>query len=158
MSAASRIAASGQEAADIIAFQLGEEAFCVRTTRVREIRGWIPCMPLPKSPPDVMGVINLRGAVIPIVDLSLRLGLHQTLANERSAIIVTETADKVVGLLVDRVTDMLNISVRDIQPVPAAGGAMARSYAEGILTIGEGMIYFLDIDAIFADEGSAWAA
>lgn len=158
MTAAPRIAASGQDAADIIAFQLGEEAFCVRTTRVREIRGWIPCMPLPKSPPDVMGVINLRGAVIPIVDLSLRLGLHQTQANERSAIIVTETADKVVGLLVDRVTDMLNISVRDIQPVPAAGGTMARSYAEGILTIGDGMIYFLDIDAIFADEGSSWAA
>ncbi len=105
-----------------------------------------------------MGVINLRGAVIPIVDLSLRLGLHQTQANERSAIIVTETTDKVVGLLVDRVTDMLNISLRDIQPVPAAGGAMARAYAEGILTVGNGMICFLDLDAIFADDGASWAA
>ena len=158
MNAATRTTASSQEAADIIAFQLGEEAFCVRTTRVREIRGWIPCMPLPKSPPDVMGVINLRGAVIPIVDLSLRLGLHQTQANERSAIIVTETADKVVGLLVDRGTDMLNISIRDIQPVPAAGGAMARAYAEGILTVADGMICFLDLDAIFADDGASWAA
>jgi purine-binding chemotaxis protein CheW len=158
MNAASRPTSAAAEAADIIAFQLGEEAFCVRTTRVREIRGWIPCMPLPKSPPDVMGVINLRGAVIPIVDLSLRLGLRQTQANERSAIIVTETTDKVVGLLVNRVTDMLSISLRDIQPVPAAGGEKARAYAEGILTVGNGMICFLDLDAIFADDGASWAA
>lgn len=158
MNTVGRLAASGQETADIIAFQLGNEAFCVRTTRVREIRGWMPCMPLPGSPPDVMGVINLRGAVIPIIDLSMRLGLRQTEANERSAIIVTETADKVVGLLVDRVTDMLNISLGDVQPVPAAGGAMARACAEGILTVGEGMICFLDLDAIFADERASWAA
>jgi len=158
MNAATRIAASGPQMADIIAFQLGEEAFCVRTTRVREIRGWIPCMRLPQSPPDVMGVINLRGAVIPIVDLSLRLGLSATEANERSAIIVTETGDKVIGLLVDRVTDMLSVPVRDIQPVPVAGGAMARPYAEGILTLADGMICFLDLDAIFGEERTAWAA
>ena len=86
---------------EIIAFRLHEQEFCVKTTTIREIRGWAPSTPIPHSPPDVIGVMNLRGTVIPIIDLAHKLGMKSTEANERSAIVVAEVHSMVVGLVVD---------------------------------------------------------
>jgi purine-binding chemotaxis protein CheW len=137
---------------DIIAFQLGDQAFCVRTMAVREIRGWAPCTPLPHAPADIMGVMNLRGSIIPIVDLAARLGMKGTEATERSAIVVTEIGDAVIGLLVERVSDMLTVSTEDIRPVPQMGSGVDTRFAEGIVSIESGMICFLDLEAILGEE------
>jgi purine-binding chemotaxis protein CheW len=134
---------------DIIAFRLGEKAFCVRTNSVREIRGWTQCTPIPQSPDDVMGVINLRGSVIPVIDLSRKLGMAAIVACERSAIIVVEVVDTVIGLLVDGVSDMLNVTRDEICPLPAIIDTNTAPYAEGIVTLGDGMSCFLDLEAIF---------
>lgn len=137
---------------DIIAFQLGGQAFCVRTMAVREIRGWAPCTPLPHAPADIMGVMNLRGSIIPIVDLASRLGMRSAEASERSAIVVTEIGDVVIGLLVDRVSDMLTVSSDDMRPVPHMGANVDTRFAEGIVSIDSGMICFLDLEAILGGE------
>jgi hypothetical protein len=85
--------------------------FCVKTTTIREIRGWGPAMPVPQSPQEIMGVMNLRGAVIPIVNLAAKLGMAATEPTERSAIVVAEVYGLVMGLLVDSVSDILDDAV-----------------------------------------------
>lgn len=78
-------ARSQSETLEIIAFRLHEQQFCVRTTTIREIRGWGPAMPIPQAPSEVMGVMNLRGSVIPIINLAIKLGMPGTEPTERSA-------------------------------------------------------------------------
>src|SRR6218665_316403 len=106
------------ETLEIIAFRLHDKEFCVKPTTIREIRGWAPSTPIPHSPPEVIGVMNLRGTVIPIIDLAHKLGMKSTAANERSAIVVAEVHNMVIGLVVDRVSDILTIQGNQVQPVP----------------------------------------
>src|SRR4051794_27772643 len=103
---------------ELISFRVGSQEFCVDIMDVREIRGWTLATPLPHSPDFVRGVINLRGAVLPIVDLSARLGLGITETTARSVIIVTRMGERTVGLLVDAVSDILTATQDVIQPTP----------------------------------------
>jgi purine-binding chemotaxis protein CheW len=141
---------SDDRAVDIIAFRLHDQEFCVQTTTIREIRGWGPCTPIPHSPHDVLGVMDLRGSVIPIIDLAGKLGMRATEANERCAIVVAEVHGTVVGLLVDSVSDILTVGAHQIQPVPELGGSFNGRFAEGMITQENGMICFLNLSRIFA--------
>ena len=94
-------------ASELISFRIGAQEFCVDIMAVREIRGWTPATPLPQAPSYVRGVINLRGAVLPIVDLSARLGLGDTEPSVRNVIIVVRIGTRLVGLLVDAVSEIL---------------------------------------------------
>lgn len=136
---------------EIIAFRLHDQEFCVKTTTIREIRGWAPSTPIPHSPPDVIGVMNLRGTVIPIIDLAHKLGMKSTEANERSAIVVAEVHSMVVGLVVDRVSDILTIRSEQIQPVPEVTTSFDKAYAEGIIAHENGMICFLNLARMFKE-------
>ncbi|MFN7024853.1 MAG: chemotaxis protein CheW [Pseudorhizobium sp.] len=136
---------NGSSTLDIIAFRLRGQEFCVETTKVREIRGWVACTPIPKAPADVLGVINLRGEVVPIVDLARRLGMSPTAESERSAIIVAEVGPTIVGLLVDNVSDILTVSEHSIQPVPQMATQIAYRFAEGMITHEGGMICLLNL-------------
>lgn len=102
---------------EIIAFRLHDQEFCVRTTTIREIRGWGPATPIPHAPADVISMMNSRGAVIPIVDLANKLGMKSTEPNERSAIVFAEVHGMAMGLVVDRVSDILTISESLLQAV-----------------------------------------
>ncbi len=135
---------------EIIAFRLHDQEFCVKTTTIREIRGWAPSTPIPHSPRDVIGVMNLRGTVIPIIDLAYKLGMESTTANERSAIVVAEVHHIVVGLLVDRVSDILTIKGTEVQPAPEITTSFDRSYTDGIITNQNGMICFLNLGRMFS--------
>jgi len=84
---------------EIVSFHLGEQEFCIDIMAIREIRGWAPVTPIPHSPYEVLGVMNLRGTVIPIVDLAVKLGMPAAQATERSAVVVTEVNGMTVGLL-----------------------------------------------------------
>ena len=96
------------ETLEIIAFRLHDQEFCVKTTTIREIRGWAPVTPMPHTPRYVLGLINLRGAVIPVIDMACRLGMPMTEPSERSAIIVTDIKGKLVGLLEKNMVCFLN--------------------------------------------------
>ncbi|MGP4693875.1 chemotaxis protein CheW [Agrobacterium cavarae] len=141
---------NGQTTLDIIAFQLGEQTFCIETTSVREIRGWAASTPLPHSSPEILGIINLRGTVIPTIDLSRKLGMRSGETTQRSAIVVVEVSGKPMGLVVDQVTDMLSVAADQLQPTPDIAGAFDRSCCEGIFTHVSGMICFLNLNAMFA--------
>ncbi|KRA05316.1 chemotaxis protein CheW [Rhizobium sp. Root564] len=144
---------------EIIAFRLRDQEFCVRTTTIREIRGWGPATPVPHAPADVIGVMNLRGMVIPIIDLANKLGMKSTEPNERSAIVVAEVHGVAIGLVVDRVSDILTISESLLQPVPEISMPPGMRYADGIIAQPEGMICFLNLERMFGKvEASAMIA
>lgn len=136
---------------DIIAFRLHAQEFCVKTTTIREIRGWAPSTPIPHAPPEVVGVMNLRGSIIPIIDLAYKLGMRSTEADQRSAIVVAEVHNMVIGLLVDRVSDILTVPCSQIQPIPEAAASLSNSFSEGIIAHGESMICFLNLSKMFRE-------
>ena len=136
---------------EMIAFRLHGQEFCVLTTTIREIRGWSPSTPLPYSPPDVLGVMNLRGSVIPIIDLSRKLGMPATVPNERSAIVVADVHTTVLGLLVDQVSDILTVKGNQIQPVPEIAASFDRGFSDGIITHDKSMICFLNLARMFRE-------
>jgi purine-binding chemotaxis protein CheW len=140
------------EPLEIIAFRLHEQEFCVRTTTIREIRGWGPATPLPHTSSDVLGVMNLRGTVIPIIDLACKLGMTQAQPNERSAIVVAEVHGMAIGLLVDGVSDILNIGQNLLQPIPDVSATSAKAYADGIITYQNSMICLLNLERMFGEE------
>ncbi|MCO5730584.1 chemotaxis protein CheW [Rhizobium sp. SSA_523] len=143
---------------EIIAFRLGEQDFCIRTTAVREIRGWCPSMPIPNAPDYVLGVINLRGNVIPTIDLSHRLGMVAAERTDRSAIVVAEAGSSVIGLVVDQVTDMLTVPVDQLQPVPDVFTGFDSRYCDGIITHETGMICFVNLGRLFENDAIPQAA
>ncbi|TQX86018.1 MULTISPECIES: chemotaxis protein CheW [Rhizobium] len=137
------------EMLEIIAFRLHDQEFCVRTTAIREIRGWGPATPIPHAPADVIGVMNLRGTVIPIIDFANKLGMESTEPNERSAIVVAEVHGMAMGLIVDGVSDILTIAASLLQPVPEVSISSGMRYADGIITQPAGMICFLNLERMF---------
>ncbi|NTH14252.1 purine-binding chemotaxis protein CheW [Agrobacterium rhizogenes] len=144
---------------EIIAFHLGDQQFCIKTTSIREIRGWAAATPLPHAPPDILGVMNLRGSVIPIIDLAAKLGVRNAIDTTRAAIVVAEVDRNIVGLVVDQVSDILSIRADQIQPVPYLGTSFDPAFCHGIIPLERGMVCFLDLDHIFERfEHSAHAA
>src|ERR1700744_955992 len=101
-----------------ITFRSGEQEFGADIMAIREIRGWTETTPLPHAPLYVRGVINLRGVVLPVVDLKARLGREATDANPKHVIVVVETEDRTIGLLVDAVSDILTVTAAEIQATP----------------------------------------
>ena len=139
---------------ELIAFRVGDQEFCVNIMSVREIRGWTPATAMPHSPSYMKGVINLRGAVLPIIDLSARLGMKPAEPTQRHVIIVAQVHRKVVGLLVDAVSDILSVTEDNVQPTPEIASELQRQFARGILAIDKRMICLLELDAIFPETES----
>lgn len=143
-----------QGSRELIAFRIGDQEFCVNIMAVREIRGWTPATPMPHAPAYVMGVINLRGAVLPIIDLSARLGMKDAEPTARHVIIVAQVRNRIVGLLVEAVSDILTITEENIQPVPEVSSDLEKQYARGILAIDKRMICMIELDALFPEKES----
>jgi purine-binding chemotaxis protein CheW len=138
---------------ELIAFRIGEQEFCITITAVREIRGWTMATALPQSPRYIRGVINLRGAVLPIVDLAVRLGLPSTEPTLRSVIIVVEFKHQQIGLLVDAVSDILNMNDQNIQPTPDVASDIVKTFVRGLLPVDGRMISLIALDHVLpADE------
>ncbi len=138
---------AGRES-ELIAFRIGAQEFCVNIMAVREIRGWTPATPLPRSPSFLRGVINLRGAVLPIVDLAARLGFEPTQPTQRHVIIVAQVAHQVIGLLVDAVSDILTVNDDTIQPPPDVASEMVRTFVQGLLAIEGRMVSLISLDHV----------
>jgi purine-binding chemotaxis protein CheW len=139
---------------ELIAFRIGDQEFCVNIMSVREIRGWTPATAIPHSPAHMMGVINLRGAVLPIIDLAARLGMKPTDPTARHVIIVAQVRRKFVGLLVDAVSDILTVTDDNIQPTPEISSDLERQFARGILSIEKRMICLIELEALFPETES----
>jgi purine-binding chemotaxis protein CheW len=136
---------------ELISFQIGTQEFCVDITSVREIRGFTPATPVPHAPPHVRGVINLRGAVMPVIDLGARLGMATSEPTARHVIIVANIGEHSVGLVVDAVCETFAVKPEQVQALPDLGGAATRSVVHGFLQMGERMISLISLDQILED-------
>lgn len=136
---------------ELISFRIGAQEFCVDIMAIREIRGWTAATALPQSPSFVKGVINLRGAVLPIVDLASRLGFESTQASDRNVIIVADIGGQVVGLLVDAVSDILTVTDDVIQPTPDVASETAKTFVRGLIAIDGRMISLIGLERVLPD-------
>ena len=143
---------------ELIAFRIGSQEFCVDIMSVREIRGWTPATPLPHAQKFMRGVINLRGTVLPIIDLSARLGFGFTTPEARPVIIVVRTGDQEVGLLVDAVCDILSVTEDMLQPTPNVASDTVKSFIPGLLAVEGRMIGLVGLERILPDQQEAEAA
>ena len=137
---------------ELIAFMIGTQEFCVDIMSVREIRGWTPATPLPHARKYMRGVINLRGSVLPIIDLSARLGFGLTTPEARHVIIVVRTGRQEFGLLVDAVCDILSVTDDMVQPTPAVASDTVRSFVRGILAVDGRMIGLIGLERILPEQ------
>lgn len=136
------------DALELVAFRLGDQEYCVDIMSVREIRGWTPATQIPHSPDYVRGVINLRGTVLPIVDLALRLGYEAPEVDARHVIIVIQTGEQLVGVRVDAVSDILTVMADKIQPTPDVASELAQEFVRGVIAIENRMIRLIAIDRV----------
>lgn len=141
-----------------ISFTIGDEEYGVDIMAIREIKGWTASTELPNTPSYMRGVINLRGAIIPIFDLRARFNEGLTEASARHVIIVVAMADKVLGLLVDAVADIITVSSSDIQPVPQIEHKADAGFLAGLVTVEGRMVALLDLDRLFEGEAHYDAA
>jgi purine-binding chemotaxis protein CheW len=139
------VTAGTSKSGELIAFNIGAQEFCVDTTSVREIRGWTPTTVLPHAPAFVLGVVNLRGVVLPIVDLAMQLGFPPTEPTARHAIIVVEYGNQVAGLLVDGVSDIFTVGEEQIQPTPDIAAQTAKLFLRGVIALEGRLIGVVDI-------------
>ncbi len=145
-----------------LSFFLGGEAYAIGILRVREILEHQPTTRVPLTPPSIRGVINLRGKVIPIVDLAMKFGLPPTQTTKWTCIIVVETSlgedTAVMGVLADSVSEVIDLLPADIEAPPPFGTRVKVDYLRGMGRSGQKFVLLLDIDRVLSAEESAVAA
>ncbi len=139
---------AAEPARELISFRVADQEYGVDITDVREIRGWTPATPLPRTPSYVRGVINLRGAVLPIVDMAARMGFTESEPTVRHVIIVVWVHNQLVGLLVDAVCDILPVAEEDLQSTPDMVGGDAHDFVSGLVSIDDRMIGLIRLDTV----------
>lgn len=147
-------------AQELLTFRLGEEEFGIDILQVQEIRSYEPPTRIANAPPYLKGVVNLRGVIVPVLDLRLRLGYSETRVGHLTAVVVLHVGGKVSGVMVDAVSDVVNLPAETVKPVPAVGqlGAAQAHHIRGIATLGERLLMLLDMDALMADATPGGAA
>lgn len=133
---------------ELLAFRLGEQEYCVDIMSVREIRGWSKATPLPFSPAHVKGVINLRGTVLPVIDLAVRLGMSPIEGDERNVIIVVSVDGQTAGLLVDAVSDILSVDRDDLQSPPDLTADKESNCISALTLVDSRLIRMLQLETV----------
>ncbi|MEL6688277.1 MAG: chemotaxis protein CheW [Pseudomonadota bacterium] len=144
--------------AEFVTFTVGDQKFCIDIMSLREIRGWSPATPLPDTPDYVLGVVNLRGAVLPIIDLALRFGLAESEPSDRSIIMITQVENKMVGLLADSVSDIITIDPSEVQAAPRYPGDSRNMYVSGLVAREEAMIGLISLPDVVGEQDQVVAA
>jgi purine-binding chemotaxis protein CheW len=132
----------------IITFQIGEQYLGVDILAIREIRAWSPTTLLPQVPDYVRGVVNLRGTVLPVIDLSARLGWGLIEPTARHVIIVVQIGEQLHGLIVDAVNDIVALSEEGLQPAPNVNEERAAGYLEGLAPVDDKMVMVLSLSQL----------
>ncbi|HEX21967.1 MAG TPA: chemotaxis protein CheW [Chromatiales bacterium] len=148
---ASGLAGTGEvDGSQFLTFFLAGEEYGVDILRVQEIKGWNAVTPIPNTPEYIRGVINLRGTIVPIVDLRRRFGLEPMEYGPMTVVIVLkvmrEDKSRVMGIVVDAVSDVYNVQDESLKPAPDFGSVVNVDFVQGLATVDETMVIILDID------------
>jgi purine-binding chemotaxis protein CheW len=137
---------------EVLSFKLGAEEYGIDILRVQEIRGYEAPTRIANAPHFIKGVVNLRGVIVPVVDMRLRFGLADVSYNDFTVVIVLNVANRTVGMVVDSVSDVLELPPGQVKPAPEFNGAVDATYITGIATLKQGeaerMLILMDIEAL----------
>lgn len=146
-----------QVAGEYLSFRLGAEEYGINILKVQEIRGYEAATRMVNAPPFVLGVLNLRGVIVPIVDLRIRFGMDEVKYDSQTVTIVLNIGARVVGMVVDAVSDVVALQPGQIKPAPEFSGAVSMAQVIGIATVTQGeaqrMLILLEIDALMGGTG-----
>jgi purine-binding chemotaxis protein CheW len=138
-----------------LTFRLRDEEYGVEILKVQEIKGYTAITPVPNTPAYLKGVMNLRGTIVPVVDLRAKFGMEAAEYTAFTVIIVLTVGTKVVGLIVDAVSDVLNIPKTDIQATPDFGAQVDARFISGMAKAGDKLVVLLDIDRVLGGDAPA---
>jgi purine-binding chemotaxis protein CheW len=133
---------------EYLAFTLGREEYGIDILKVQEIRGYETVTRIANAPDFIKGVINLRGIIVPIVDLRIKFQLDRVEYNQYTVVIIMNLKDRVVGIVVDGVSDVLTLQSQQIKPAPEFSGALDTEYIRGLGSIDERMLILVDIERL----------
>ncbi len=139
------------DGSQFLTFNLGDELYGVDILRVQEIKGYTTVTKIPNTPSHIKGVLNLRGTIVPIIELRTKFGMSTIDYTAFTVIIVVVVQDKVMGLVVDSVSDVLNIEKKDIQVPPQFGARVDVSFLNGIGKSGDKLVALLDMDRLLSE-------
>lgn len=144
--------------AELLSVRVGVQEFALDIMCVREIRGWMSSTPMPHSPPSVKGMINLRGVVLSVIDLGERLGLAPVEPGSSAVVVVVQLEERLLGLLVDAVCDIITVTADMIQPTPDVGHREAQESVSGIVMIDGRIVSILSVPNCFPERTVTIAA
>jgi len=136
-------------------FNLGKEEYGIEILKVQEIRGYERVTRIANAPDFIIGVTNLRGVIVPIIDLRVKFHLEVTEFNENTVIIILNLTDRVVGIIVDGVSDVLSLNVDQIKPAPDFSVTLSTEYLLGLGTVDDSMLILVDIEKLLNSEEMA---
>ena len=131
-----------------LTFRLNEQNYGIPILEVQEIKGWDEVTPIPNSPVYIRGVLNLRGTIVPIIDLRLRFGLQERDYDDFTVIIIVNIRDRLAGLVVDSVSDVINASEEQHCEAPEFEGQINRKYLQGLVQVDDKLLILLNIDQL----------
>ena len=154
-STAAQATGPGQE---FLTFRLGDEEYGIDILKVQEIRGYDPVTRIANAPDFIKGVINLRGNIVPIIDMRIRLRLGEVAYDAMTVVIILNVGSRVVGMVVDSVSDVLALQADQVRPSPEFGGAFDTRYITGLGALDDRMLILIDIESLISEDIMSIAA
>lgn len=140
---------------EYLVFSLGEEEYAIDILKAQEIRGYENVTRIASAPPFIKGVTNLRGVIVPIVDLRIKFNLDRVEYDGQTVVIVVNVSGRVVGVVVDGVSDVLSLTADQIKPAPEFGLSLSSDYLSGLASLEDRMLVLVDIDKMLSSEEMA---
>ena len=137
---------------EVVTFTLGAEEYGIDIQKVQELRGYDAVTRIANAPEFIKGVVNLRGIIVPIIDMRIKFALGQPTYDQFTVVIVLNIGGRVVGMVVDSVSDVITLSTEQIKPAPEMGSALDTDYLIGLGTLEERMLILVDIDRLMSSE------
>lgn len=146
---------SGGVIKEILAFRLGGEEYGVNILNVQEIQGYSETTKIPGVPDFIKGVVNLRGNIVPIVDMRIKFGLQSPEYDQFTVVIILRVLGRTIGIVVDGVSDVLQLAASNIQEAPELGSSIDTEFIEGLATVGDRMIILVDMEKMMSSRDMA---
>ncbi|MDP2323263.1 MAG: chemotaxis protein CheW [Gammaproteobacteria bacterium] len=147
--------AVGAQPGEFLTFTLGEEEYGVEILKVQEIRSYETVTTIANSPAFIKGVVNLRGVIVPIVDMRIKFGLGRVEYDQFTVVIILNVADRVVGMVVDGVSDVITLAPEQVRAAPEFGGGLDTKYIIGLGTVENRMLILMDIERLMMSQDMA---
>ena len=140
---------------EFLVFSLGNEEYAIDILKAQEIRGYENVTRIASAPPFIKGVTNLRGVIVPIIDLRIKFNLDRVEYDNQTVVIVVNVSGRVVGVVVDGVSDVLSLTPEQIKPAPEFGLSLSSDYLSGLASLEDRMLVLVDIDRMLTSEEMA---